>query len=60
MTEKTMIRVPVCGESEVSQLIEMRDLPVHCNVLWPTREDALNAPRGTIRLALLPCLRPHL
>ena len=34
-------------------LIEMTGVPVHCNVLWPTREAALNAPRGDIRLAFL-------
>ena len=35
-------------------LIEMKQVPVHCNVLWPTREAALAAPRGDIRLAYLP------
>jgi SAM-dependent methyltransferase len=32
--------------------IEIEDVPVHCNLLWPTREAALNAPRGSIRLAI--------
>lgn len=54
MIDERTTRVPVCGESEVIQLIAMRDLPVHCNVLWPTREEALNAPRGTIRLGYFP------
>jgi hypothetical protein len=31
----------------------MKGVPVHCNVLWPTREAALDAPRGDIRLAYL-------
>jgi SAM-dependent methyltransferase len=31
--------------------IEIEAVPVHCNVLWPTREAALNAPRGDIHLA---------
>lgn len=35
-------------------LIEMKQVPVHCNVLWPTREAALAAPRGDIRLAYFP------
>ena len=26
-------------------------VPVHCNVLWPTREAAIQAPRREIRLA---------
>jgi SAM-dependent methyltransferase len=44
------IKIPVCPESEMIPLIEMQSMPVHCNVLWPTREAALNAPRGSIRL----------
>jgi 2-polyprenyl-3-methyl-5-hydroxy-6-metoxy-1,4-benzoquinol methylase len=47
---KQAIKIPVCPESEVIPLIEMQSMPVHCNVLWPTREAALNAPRGSIRL----------
>lgn len=45
---------PVCPESEVIPLIEMKQVPVHCNVLWPSREAALNAPRGDIRLGFFP------
>ncbi len=44
---------PVCPESAVIPLIEMTGVPVNCNVLWPTREAAQNAPRGDIRLAFL-------
>lgn len=54
MTQTTKTLAPVCGETAAIELIEMRDLPVHCNVLWPTREDALNAPRGNIRLGYFP------
>ena len=35
-------------------ILAMDQLPVHCNVLWPTREGALTAPRGDIHLAYLP------
>jgi hypothetical protein len=45
---------PVCPDSEIIPLISMERVPVHCNVLWPTREAALNAPRGDIRLVYLP------
>lgn len=41
---------PVCPESDILALIDMPAMPVHCNVLWLTREAALNAPRGSIRL----------
>lgn len=46
--------VPVCSESEIVPLIEMTQVPVHCNVLWPSREAALGAPRGDIRLGFFP------
>lgn len=45
--------LPICPDTEVIPLIEMSQLPVHCNVLWPTREAAVNAPRGDIHLAYL-------
>ena len=48
MTNQTPI--PVCPESDPILLIEMDRVPVHCNVLWASREDALAAPRGDIRL----------
>jgi len=35
-------------------VLNMDRLPVHCNVLWPTRAGALAAPRGDIHLAYLP------
>ncbi len=47
-------KFPVCPDSDLIHLIEMRQLPVHCNVLWPTREDARNAPRGDMRLVYSP------
>ncbi len=45
---------PICPESEAIELIDMPRVPVHCNVLWPTRAAALAAPRGDIRLTYLP------
>lgn len=32
----------------------MNDVPVYCNVLWPTRGKALDCVKGTIRLAFCP------
>ncbi|MBX7254488.1 MAG: methyltransferase domain-containing protein [Candidatus Promineofilum sp.] len=45
---------PVCPQSESIPLIDMDNVPVHCNVLWPTRAAALSAPRGDIHLTYLP------
>lgn len=44
----------MCPESDIIPLIEMKQVPVHCNVLWPTRESAIAAPRGDIRLGYFP------
>lgn len=42
---------PVCGGSRVERFWEAADLPVFCNVLCATREEALGMPRGDIHLA---------
>ncbi len=39
-----------CGTATVKSFVEIRDVPVHCNLLWPTHESALTAPRGDITL----------
>ncbi|MCP5101265.1 MAG: methyltransferase domain-containing protein [Chloroflexi bacterium] len=45
---------PICPDSTIIPLIEMKQVPVHCNVLWATQEEAVNAPRGDIRLGYFP------
>jgi 2-polyprenyl-3-methyl-5-hydroxy-6-metoxy-1,4-benzoquinol methylase len=47
-------KLPLCPESGIIPLIDMQDVPVHCNVLWPTREAAIHAPWGNIRLGYFP------
>lgn len=41
-----------CGGSDVRMFLSLADLPVHCNVLWGTREEALDAPKGRLELGL--------
>jgi len=41
---------PVCDSTDIDIFVEISDVPVHCNRLWPSREDALRAPKGDIRL----------
>ena len=43
---------PVCSTPAPAPFFELAGVPVYCNVLWPTRDDALAAPRADIRLAL--------
>ncbi len=44
----------VCDTDEKVVFFEASGVPVHCNVLWPTRESALSAPKGDIRLGFWP------
>ncbi|MGB2959650.1 MAG: methyltransferase domain-containing protein [Bacteroidota bacterium] len=46
----TSSRCVVCGSDDVTLLVSLEDVPIHCNVLWPTREEAVAAPRGDLRL----------
>ncbi len=41
---------PVCHGTDIDVFVEILDVPVHCNLLWPSREEAIQAPRGDIRL----------
>lgn len=40
----------VCRSTDISVFFELDQVPVHCNLLWPERDKAINAPRGDIRL----------
>lgn len=42
---------PVCGRARLEPFFELGEVPVYCNVLWPTREAALGCPKGNIHLA---------
>ena len=40
----------VCGSGEITEFMEMKDMPVYSNVVWESRQEAVNAPRGDITL----------
>ena len=40
----------VCNSADVVAVVEIQQVPIHCNNLWPSREAALAAPKGDIRL----------
>lgn len=46
------LQCPVCGASAAGVFWRMNDLPVRCNVLCDSREEALATPRGDIELAV--------
>ncbi len=43
---------PVCSSAAVTRFIDVRGVPVFCNVLWSTRTEALSAATGDIELTL--------
>jgi SAM-dependent methyltransferase len=47
-------RCTVCQSDAARPLLAIEDVPAHCNLLWPTREEARSAPRGDIRLCFCP------
>lgn len=44
----------MCRSLESIPFIDILDVPVHCNVQWPTKQGAIDAPRGDICLEYLP------
>lgn len=43
-------RCLVCGSADVLACLDIGRVPVHCNLLWPSREEATKAPMGDMRL----------
>ena len=43
-------RCPVCRGTDIQLILEIPQTPTHCNLLWPERSRAHEAPRGEIRL----------
>lgn len=40
------VRCPICASAQVASFLEIRDVPVHCNVPKRTKEDAYRVPTG--------------
>lgn len=41
---------PVCGSCTVEAILTLRNVPIHCNVLCSSREEALDTPKADIDL----------
>ena len=53
-------RCPLCGCTDLVPVSEIPDVPVFCNVLWPSAAAACGAPRGDISLCYCPsCTHLH-
>lgn len=49
-----MIGCPVCSSAESISVINIPAVPVHCNLLWDTRQEAEKTAYGTIDLRFCP------
>lgn len=43
---------PVCESGKIREFFHIPEVPIHCNRLWDTRQEALSAPCGEIRLGV--------
>ena len=50
-TEQSDIRCPLCGASGLSIFYEVTGVPASCNLLWKSKDEAINCPKGNIKLA---------
>jgi SAM-dependent methyltransferase len=48
MNEK--IKCPICNAGNVEEILRIERVPVHCCILWEKQEQAINCPKGDIRL----------
>jgi len=53
VTEKkpSDILCPLCGSSGLRVIYDVMDVPASCNHLWKSKNDAINCPKGEIKLA---------
>ncbi len=45
-------RCTLCGQSDLVEFLELTNVPAQDGLVWPTREEALAAPSGDIRLCV--------
>jgi hypothetical protein len=49
--EKSAVCCPLCGSSELWVFYNANNVPASCNRLWKNKDDAVNCPKGDIKLA---------
>ena len=49
-THPKKIFCPVCKGEHTHSFVQINDVPVFCNVLWSSKEEALEVPKGDIHL----------
>jgi hypothetical protein len=49
--EQSEIHCSLCGSSGLLVFYEVTNVPASCNLLWTSKEEAINCPKGDIKLA---------
>ncbi|MGA2767350.1 MAG: methyltransferase domain-containing protein [Candidatus Bathyarchaeia archaeon] len=52
--EQSGIHCSLCGSSGLWVFYEVTDVPASCNLLWRSKDEAINCPKGNIKLAFCP------
>jgi hypothetical protein len=50
-SEQSDTHYPLCGSSELQTFYEVTDVPASCHLLWSSKEEPINCPKGNIQLA---------
>jgi len=45
-----MALCPVCKSDHTEELINIKNIPIYCNLMWESRDAAVNCPKGDISL----------
>lgn len=53
-TERKRAPCPVCDGAGTLRMIEIQGIPVHANLMWETRAQAIAAPKGDLALHFCP------
>jgi SAM-dependent methyltransferase len=52
MNSQDIATCPICHGSDRVSFLEIKQLPLYCNLLWPDQEAAINCQRGDIHLSI--------
>ncbi len=50
LQQDTQAICPICHSSQIEIFFKITDVPVHCNIFWPSQQQAMVAPKSDIRL----------
>jgi hypothetical protein len=52
--DKKNVLCPLCNSPNLQVFYEVKNIPTSCNILWKSKSEAINCPKGDIKLAFCP------